>query len=260
MHKKLEEILKETASDLAERKKKVPPAALAALLPLEPPRAFEKGLMHPKNGTFAVIAEVKLASPSAGVLGSAEQLIERVRAYAQGGADALSIVTEKHFFNGDPDFIQKAKEVVPLPVLQKDFILDVYQLSEARHAGADAILLIARIVPPGKLTELVSEAYRLGLTPVVEVHDEHDLAEALLTEARILAVNARDLDTFVVDVEKASRLLRVIPDTFLKLGFSGVESAIEARCYTDAGANGILVGTALMKAQDTKNFIHELSI
>jgi indole-3-glycerol phosphate synthase len=258
MNQKLNDMLEKTFNDLKARHAKVPLVSLKASLPKEPARPFKEALAHPKNGMLAIIAEVKLASPSAGKLGSANELADRARQYEAGGADALSIVTEKHFFKGDPAFVQEAKGAVSLPVLMKDFVLDTYQLYEARLAGADAVLLIARIVPPSLLPTLVEEALLIGLEPVVEVHDERDLASALSTKTGVIAVNARDLDTFEIDVAKACRLLLTVPDRFLRLGFSGVAGKLEAREYQAVGAQGILVGTALMKSADPAEFLRTL--
>lgn len=223
-------------------------------------RLFSKAMKNPKKGSVAIIAEVKLASPGTGVLGQVKDITSRVRKYEKAEADAISVITEKTFFNGRLDFVVKAKGVTKLPVLQKDFVTYEKQIYESRDAGADAILLIARLVPLDKLKDFILLSQKLGLEPVVEVFNKPDLTNALKTSTKIIAVNARDLDTFVVDVDKACKLLKQIPDKFIKLGFSGVENKKEMEKYKKAGANGILIGTGLMKAKNIRVFLERIRI
>lgn len=203
----------------------------------------------------AIIAEMKFASPTNPNLGSSEDLLDRAREYQKAGADAISIITEKHVFKGDIGFVSQVKKVVKIPILQKDFVIDKQQIYEAKNAGADALLLIARIVSKKQLKAFVLLVQKLGIEPVVEVFDEKDLKKAVATATKFIAVNARDLETFVVDVDKACKLMEKIPDRFIKLGFSGISSKTEVKKYTDAGAKGVLVGTSLMKAKNIKEFI-----
>ena len=214
----------------------------------------------PRNdgGGFGIIAEIKLASPSAGDLADESQVLEIAQEYKEGGADAISIITEKYFFKGDVNFIKQVKEETDLPVLQKDFIVDPYQIYESRAFGADALLLIAKIISPDQLKKFVDLSLELGVEPVVEINDRLDLENALQTKTRIIAINARDLDAFKVDVEKACGLLKSIPEKYLKLGFSGVNSKKEVEMYKSAGARGVLVGTNLMKAENRTEFIMSL--
>lgn len=200
----------------------------------------------------AVIAEVKLKAPSTGKLGSPVDLIKKVIQYREAGADAISIITEPHFFGGNSDFIGKAKESVDLPVLQKDFVIDEYQIYEAGKIGSDALLLIARLTDSETLSHFVKVVKNLGIEPVVEIYSGEDLEKAVKTETKFIAVNARDLDTFEINVNKACGLLKKIPPGFIKLGFSGVKSSAEVNLYRNAGARGILIGTALMKANNIK--------
>lgn len=206
----------------------------------------------------AIIAEVKFASPTSPNLGSTESLLDRVREYEKAGADAISIITEKHFFKGDLDFITRVEKEAAIAVLQKDFVVDQYQIYQAKDIGADAILLIARLVEAETLKQFVELALEIGVEPVVEINDDKDLMKARATDTNIIAVNARDLDTFEVSVEKACMLLKQIPDSYIKLGFSGIKSKTEVDKYIESGANGVLVGTALMKANNISNFIEGL--
>src|SRR3989344_153754 len=247
MHSKLEEIISKTREDLEKRKKQIP-------------NFFYKAMTRPKYGSIAIIAEVKFASPTESKLGSKDQLLERVKQYKKAGADAISIVTEKHFFKGDPKFVGQIKKVTSLPVLQKDFIVDEYQIHEVVKAGADAILLITKLLSKEQLIKFIEIAQSLRLEPVVEINDEAELEKAVATNTGIIAVNARDLDTFIVDVDKACGLLQKIPDRFIKLGFSGILSRVEVEKYQKAGAKGVLIGTALMKTQNVAEFIEGVRI
>jgi indole-3-glycerol phosphate synthase len=147
---------------------------------------------------------------------------------------------------------------VGLPILHKDFVIDEYHVYDSHQAGADGLLLIARLVGWAQLRRLVTLTKSLGIEPVVEVNDEEDLAKALTTDTEIIAVNARDLGTFIVDVPAACRLLETLPPAYLKLGFSGVESAKQVREYRAAGAGGVLVGTSLMQAPNVAVFLKGL--
>lgn len=261
MHKKLQAIIKKTKEDLLKRKKGKPLTVISRSVATKQStklRRLPRPFRARNDGGLGIIAEVKLASPTEKKLGDEKDLIKRVKEYEKGGANAISVVTEKHFFKGNPDFVGKIKKAVSLPVLQKDFILDQYQLIEAKNGGADAILLIARIVSKNDLILLVKEAQKIGLEPVVEICSQADLAKALATNTKIIAVNARDLDTFKVDVDKACRLLKKVPDKYIKLGFSGVLSKKEVQKYQVAGVDAILIGTGLMKTNDISGFIKGL--
>lgn len=211
-----------------------------------------------KKSTIAIIGELKFASPSAGVLGSSDLLEERVHAYQKAGVDAISVITEQHFFHGDTAFVERVKKQTSLPVLQKDFVIDLSQVFEAKRLGSDALLLIASIVNEEALRTFVDMCLRQEIEPVVEVHGLHDLRKALKTRTRVIAVNARNLNTFTVDVKKACRLLQKIPVGYVKLGFSGVLGSKEVALYKQAGAHGILIGTTLVKEVNVDAFLSSL--
>lgn len=208
--------------------------------------------------SFGIIAEIKLASPSAGKLGGESSILRSVDQYISGGADAISVITEKDFFEGDLKFIEMIKEKTLLPVLQKDFVIDPYQVYESKVSGADALLLIVKIIPEDTLGTLVKLCLEVGIEPVVEINDDEDLSKALMTQTRIIAINARDLDNFKIDLNKACDLIKRIPDNFLKLGFSGVNSKEEVDLYSKAGAKGVLIGTKLMKIEKKDTFLKSL--
>lgn len=209
---------------------------------------------------ISLIAEIKFASPTHPNLGSHQDLLSRAKQYEKAGAEALSLITEKHYFKGDGRFISRVKEQVLLPVLQKDFVIDAYQLYEAKLFGSDAILLIARLVDEEKLNEFVDLCFSLGIEPVVEINNNDDLQKANKTKAKIIAVNARDLETLNVDMSKAYLLLNTISDNFIKLGFSGIHSAKDVLNYKNAGANGVLIGTSLMQTENVDEFIKSLNL
>ena len=211
----------------------------------------------PEN-KMAIIAEIKLASLTVPYLGSEKDIVKRAVDYKQAGADAISIITEKHFFKGSPDFIPRLKAKTDLPILQKDFVIDPYQIYEAKIIGADALLLIAKIINKKTLINFVALCQKIGIEPVVEINDESDLKKALGTSTKIIAINARNLNTFIVDIDQACQLIKKIPDRFTKLAFSGIKSSIEVKKYQQAGAKGVLVGTSLMKAKNIKQFIKNL--
>lgn len=222
------------------------------------PGNFSGNLLNPKNGKIAIIAEIKLASPTEKNLGNEKDILGRACEYEKSGADAVSFITEKSIFKGDIKYISKMKSKVNLPVLQKDFILDPIQIYEAKLAGADALLLIAKILSQKRLIEFVKICQETGLEPVVEINDRKDLERAFKTETKIIAVNARNLDTLEVDVDKACRLLETLPEKYIKLGFSGISSKIEVDKYIKAGCNGILIGTNLMKSPNAGEFLKGL--
>jgi len=204
-----------------------------------------------KQGQVSLIAELKQASPSAGLIRKENDIPGRIKAYVEGGAGALSILTEEEYFHGSPQFLEAARNETKLPLLRKDFIVDSYQIEESRVLGADAILLIAAILPAGMLYDFVQRTIDTQLTPLVEVHDERDLERAINAHAKVIGVNNRDLKTLKVDMATGDRLIPQIP----KIGYtivaeSGIRTADDVRRYKKAGAHTILVGESLMRQAD----------
>ncbi len=197
------------------------------------------------GGEVAVIAEVKRRSPSGG--GIAENLRPGVlaAAYAAGGAVAISVLTEPEFFGGSLDDLATVRQCVALPALRKDFVIDPVQVFEARAAGASAILLIVRALEDGELAELHEVAVGLGLGVLVEAHTEGEVDRALGIGARIVGVNSRDLDTFVVDVQRILPMLRALPSNVVAVAESGLRSRAAVEQVAEAGADAVLVGTHL---------------
>jgi indole-3-glycerol phosphate synthase len=221
-----------------------------------PPRPF--ATVAPAE-TVGVIAELKRRSPSAGPIHQTLDLVGHARAYAAGGAVAISVLTETQHFGGSLDDLERVSAAVPLPVLRKDFIVDELQLLEARIAGAAAVLLIARVLPPVRLRALLVEAHRLGLAAVVEVHASEELDAARRAEARIVGVNSRNLDDFTIDRAAAERLLRRVPADVLAVGESGIESRADVERLAAAGADLVLVGTSLARLADPRAAVRALT-
>lgn len=255
MHKILQSIIDSTTEEIAKRKKLPFKEDLSSYDYL----SFKKSILNPTNGDIGLIAEIKLASPTEGNLGKQDDVLKRLRMYQDAGADAVSIITEKKIFKGDLDLVLATKKsAVNLPVLQKDFVVDDFQIEESRRLGADALLLIARIINGKQLKIFVKLCQKLQLEPVVEICNEDDLTKAVNSGTEIIAVNARDLDTFKVNVNRACQLLKQIPKKFLKLGFSGIHSRSEVEKYKLAGARAVLAGTELMKTDSVNKKIREL--
>lgn len=205
-----------------------------------------------------IMAEIKLRSPSGGVLGSATEIITRAKAYQQAKVDVISVITEPKCFGGDTAFIPLLKKHVQLPILQKDFITSIDQIVQAKTLGSDALLLIANLVPSKILSGFVDACLELRIEPVVEVFDRADLESAIKTNTRTIAVNARNLATLTVNVPHACQLIKKIPRPFMKLGFSGIKGPEDVEQYVESGAAGVLVGTSLMQAKNIQGFITNL--
>ena len=197
-----------------------------------------------------IIAEVKKASPSKGVLRGALDAAELAETYTQAGASAISVVTEEDFFQGDLGWIGKIGAVSELPVLRKDFIWEAFQIYETRAAGASAILLIVAMLQPGELKQFVQLSHQLSLDILVEVHDEAELSEALEAGATIIGVNNRNLKTFEVTLQTSVRLAKLIPDDRLFVVESGIHTKEDIDLLIDAGADAFLIGEHFLTAPD----------
>lgn len=206
----------------------------------------------------AVIAEVKRASPSAGDIAPDADPVLQATAYDAGGAAAISVLTEPRHFAGSLEDLRAVRRAVLHPVLRKDFIVDPAQLLEARAAGADAALLIAAALDGASLAEMVAASRELGMEPLVEAHTDADLERVLATDAEIVGINARDLESLVVDVPAALTRLAAVPPERVAVLESGVSSRAHVEAAVGAGASAILVGESLMRASDPAAKIREL--
>jgi indole-3-glycerol phosphate synthase len=206
----------------------------------------------------ALIGEVKRASPSAGDIARGADPLARAVAYDAAGAAAISVLTEGDHFGGSLDDLRAIREDVNRPLLRKDFLVHPDQVLEARAAGADAVLLISAVLEDDELAAMLAEARRLGMEPLVETHTDADLDRVLATDARIVGVNARDLETLDVDLPAALRRLARIDGHRLAVCESGIRSHEDVRAAVDAGASAILVGETLMRAADPARTAHDL--
>ncbi|MEW5722393.1 MAG: indole-3-glycerol phosphate synthase TrpC [Thermodesulfobacteriota bacterium] len=205
-----------------------------------------------------IIAEIKRASPSTGLIQPRVDAAEQARLYQAGGAAALSVLTDGPFFGGALEDLARAKRAAGKPVLRKDFIVDSVQLHQSRAAGADAVLLVAAALGPARLAELFAEALELSLTPLVEVHDELELAWARPLRPRLLGLNNRDLATLAVSLETSLRLRPLVGDGALVVAESGITGPEDVRRLRAGGLDAFLVGTALMRADDPTVFLRSL--
>jgi indole-3-glycerol phosphate synthase len=252
----LARILQSTREEVERRKRETPQAELQArLAESAPARGLRDALTQ--HG-ISVIAEFKRRSPSAGALHAAPDLAAIVTAYERGGAGALSILTEGSNFGGSLDDLRAARELCRLPILRKDFIVDEYQLTEARAAGADAVLLIVAALDAATLARLHEAALALALDVLVEVHDRHELDLALGVGARLIGVNNRDLRDFSVDVDRTLLLRGAIPDGVAVVSESGICRPEQLRMLEGEGVDAVLVGEALMRSPDPAGALRAL--
>jgi indole-3-glycerol phosphate synthase len=255
----LDEILARKRLEVAGRRAALPDRELAArAAAAPPPRPFE-ALLSPRGGPVRVIAEVKRASPSAGGIDALLDAPAQARRYALGGAAAVSVLTDGPGFAGSLDDLRAVRAAVEVPLLRKDFIVDRYQLLEAREAGADAALLIVAALPPEDLCRLLADCEELGLSALVEVHDLAEAEIALGAGARLVGVNNRNLRTFQVDLATSERILPALPAGVKGVAESGVRTKADAFRLRRAGAANLLVGEALVRAADPARLLAQLS-
>jgi indole-3-glycerol phosphate synthase/phosphoribosylanthranilate isomerase len=246
----LERIVAATRAHLDERHQNIALDAMRSLALAAPsPRPFAMALRPATGDSARLIAEVKRASPSKGLLVERFEPVEQARAYAAGGAAAISVLTEPDFFLGSLDHLRAVRSAVDLPVLRKDFLIDPYQVYEARAAGADAVLLICALLDDDRLREMLALTRALGMEALVEAHNAGEALRAVRAGARVIGVNSRDLRTFAVDADVVRRLRPVVPSDRIFLAESGIGNARDAARARAFGADAILVGEALMRAE-----------
>jgi indole-3-glycerol phosphate synthase len=256
----LDRIVRDKREELAARREAVPLDALVeSCRRLSATRDFAAALAGPP-GAVRVIAELKKASPSRGVLAERFDPVPLARVYAAAGAAAISVLTDERHFQGRLDLLGEVRAAVGCPLLRKDFIIDEYQVWEARAAGADAILLIVAILEDPELADLMAAAKGLGLAALVEVHTQQDLDTALRIGAGVIGINNRDLRTFETHLETTLDLLPAIPPGPIVVSESGFFTADDVRRVADAGVGAVLVGEALVRAQDPGAKLRELTL
>ena len=256
----LEEIVVHKRHELAAQKVAQPRATLEAhCAGLPPARDFERALT-PARGGVRLVAEVKKASPSRGVFAADLDPVALASTYAAHGAHAISVLTDRKYFQGSLEDLRRVRAAVDVPLLRKDFTIDDYQLWEARAAGADAVLLIVAILEPALLRDLAAAAKGLGLAALVECHTEREIDTALAIGARLLGINNRDLATFETRIETTLALLPRIPPGPVVVSESGFFTGDDVRRVVQAGAHAVLVGEGLVRAADVPAKIRELTL
>lgn len=221
-----------------------------------PPRDFLAAL---QKDTVALIAEVKKASPSKGVLIADFDPVRIGTTYAENGAAAISVLTDERFFQGHLRYLTNIRSAVSIPVLRKDFIIDAYQVDEARAAGADAALLIVAALDDARMADLYAQIRAYDMAALVEVHNEAEMERALKLGTKLIGINNRDLKTFNVDLTTTERLARMVPDDVTLVAESGVQSGADVRRMGELGAHAVLIGEGLVKSADIAAAVREFS-
>jgi len=229
----------------------LPPCASA-----RKPFAFEQSLRRADD--IALICEVKKASPTNGIIAAEFPYRDIAADYEAGGAAAISVLTEPDFFLGDDRYLAEIRETVAAPLLRKDFIVDPFQIEQASRLGADAVLLICAILTPGQLAQYITVADGLGLSSLVEAHDEAELRMALASGARVVGVNNRNLKTFEVDTGNSIRLRSLAPPDVVMVSESGIRTAADVALLRRHGIDAVLIGETLMRSPDRKAAMAEL--
>lgn len=253
MADKLTEICETKRREVAERKTHATLADLDAQAAGQTaPRGFEAALRARTQTGFALIAEIKKASPSKGLIRPDFRPAEHAVAYESGGAACLSVLTDTPYFQGHEDFLADARAAASLPVIRKDFMVDPWQVAEARAIGADAILIIVAALDDGLMAEVEAAAHERGMDCLVEVHDEAEMERAARLKSRLIGVNNRDLKRFVTDLAVTERLAPLAPEGTLLVSESGINTHADLQRLSRCGARTFLVGESLMRQVDVE--------
>lgn len=254
----LEEIAAKTAERIEAKKRQFPLSELkAAVGDMEKKTdfPFEKALA---GSGMSFICEVKKASPSKGVIAENFPYVEIGKEYERAGADALSVLTEPFYFQGSDSYLAAIRKEVSLPLLRKDFTVDEYMLYEARQIGADAVLLICAVLSQTQLEEYAGIAGELGLSALVEAHDEKEIRMALKAGAKVIGVNNRNLKDFTVDISNSLRLRKLVPEDVLFVSESGMKTRADIARLEENGTDAVLIGETLMRSADKAGMLREL--
>ena len=260
MAKILDDIIKKTKEDLEKRKVDYPLEWLGRSLAYNPfaPKDVKSALKSTAENPYRIIAEVKKASPSRGIIRKDFDPMVIGQAYEKGGADSLSILTEPHFFKGDKEYLGMVRRYTSIPLLRKDFIVDKYQLVEALAFGADYVLLIATALSRKELKELLNYTRHLGMEALVEIHDKVDLTKAIFAGADIIGINHRNLETFEMDMKLSERLIPLIPKNKIIVAESGINDHETVKELSEVGADAFLVGEHFMRQDDITQAVKDL--
>jgi indole-3-glycerol phosphate synthase len=252
----LDKIIADKRSEVEQKKRSLPISDLKKRIVLQKmPLDFASAL---RGDGIKLIAEIKKASPSRGILCPDLNPVALAKTYVQGGAAAISILTEANHFQGSLEHLGAIRREVNIPLLRKDFIFDEYQVYESAACGADALLLIAAILSREQLEDLLALSHQIGLTCLVEVHDENEVEQALLSNAEIIGINNRDLNTFNVDINTTRRLRPLIPDGKIVVSESGINNRADIKRIKGWGVNAALVGEALVTTENITAKMEEL--
>lgn len=224
-----------------------------------PTRGFHRALTEGRKRELGLIAEVKKASPSKGLIRPDFHPVEIARSYEAAGADCISVLTDEAYFQGSGEYLQAIRDAVQLPLLRKDFIIDERQIYEARLLGADAVLLIAAILDDAQLRDYLQIAASLGLDSLVEVHDDTELERVLgLGTAKLIGINNRNLKTFETTLQVTADLAKQVPAGITLISESGIQSSKDIQFLADCGAKGVLIGETFMRKLDVEQAVHEV--
>ena len=245
----LDEILEQKHREVAAARERIPFSVLERQIPAAPPvRGFLEALKATSKP--GLIAEVKKASPSAGLIRADFDPVAIARQYEVAGATCLSVLTDEHFFQGHLAFLQAIRQIVRIPVMRKEFIIDRYQIAEARVAGADCVLLIAECLDDVQLNDLYNYAHSLGMDVLIELYDLENVERVLATGTQLLGINNRDLRTFVTSLEHTFRVKQLVPEDILLVSESGIASHADIQRLRAEGIGAVLVGESLMRQPD----------
>ncbi|MDH4129355.1 MAG: indole-3-glycerol phosphate synthase TrpC [Spirochaetota bacterium] len=250
----LEQILLDKRAEIERKKRDFP------LVDVENPNVVNKidFLKHFDRSKLFIIAEVKKASPSKGIIREDFNPVEIAKAYERAGASAISVLTDEKYFLGSLDFLKSIRKEVSVPLLRKDFIIDSYQIKEAYYAGASAILLIVAALSKDQLKEYIKIASAYSLSSLIEVHDEFELEIALDVEARLIGINNRNLNTFETNLNQTEKLISLIPKNKIVISESGINSLEDVKYLKSMGVSGLLIGEALMREKDIEKKLKSL--
>ncbi len=245
----LDEIIENKLIEIEQSEKTFPLGKIADGLGSAPAVRDFYAALKP-HGNLRIIAEIKRASPSKGIISKDFDPVRIARSYASSGASALSVLTDEKFFKGSLEYLSQIRNAVDIPLLRKDFIMKPYQVYEARHFGADALLLIVAALKQDELCELLELTEALGMNALVEVHDEHELERALSARAKIIGINNRDLKTFTVDLNVSLNLSKKVPGETIVVAESGIRTSDDIAKLRSEGVHVFLIGETFMKTPD----------
>lgn len=248
----LDEIAEKTRERIRAEKQRISPETMRRMaeeLPKGNAFAFREALKAPG---LSFICEIKKASPSKGLIAAEFPYLDIAEEYEEAGAAAISVLTEPFYFQGSDEYLRQVAAQVSIPVIRKDFTVDAYMIDQAKVLGASAVLLICAILDDGRLAEYLAQAHELGLTALVETHDEYEVERALRSGASVIGVNNRDLRNFQVDMENSVRLRKMVPGEIVFVSESGIRGPEDTRRLYENGTDAVLIGETLMRSRDKK--------